>query len=46
MGGLHGPPVVLIRDNDISMYTVPKLDDYSPAALDSAVAELVRRARG
>ncbi len=27
------------------MYTVPKLDDYSPEALDRAVAELVCRAR-
>src|ERR1700759_3590015 len=36
MGGRRAAPCVLAQ----TMYTVPKLDDYSPDALDRAVADL------
>ena len=37
MGGPRGRPLRLLA---FSMYTVPKLEDYSPEAFDRAVADL------
>src|SRR6266403_1969875 len=53
MGGPSGRPLCLEfvftteaqrarKKSEQIMYTVPKLDDYSPESLDRAVAELLR----
>ncbi len=41
MGGLDGRPLFYAMGKMAELYSVPKLEDYSPASMDAAVRELL-----